>query len=174
MTPNQVGYGGTNSIPPTLHPPPLTSITGTGGSSVVTNTTPTGTTGHSHANSNNATGGTASINSSGNNGVVERGLPPPPGSSNSLDRLMPCAPQSNPSGSNPGQYSGGGGGPAISHSSMLSSLPLQNPIPIHVTSNNVISTNITNASGQGPGSGGHGLAVPNQDSNTSVGKSSIP
>lgn len=151
---HQLGPGNNNGAPPV-------STTPTGNNSVITtvNSAPVAGPG------GNAIGNSGSSLSSGNNGVIDRMHT----GSNSLDRLAApsCAPQTNPSGSNPGQFTGP---PHPAHSPMLS-LPLQNQIPIHHTSNSVISTNITNASGQGPGTAkDRGLPIPNQDSNTSIGK----
>ncbi|XP_035709293.1 serine/threonine-protein kinase tousled-like 2 isoform X1 [Folsomia candida] len=177
MTPNQSGHplgssGHNNGAPP--HPLPLTSVVTTGNTSVITSSVGhsaiTNPPGGGNTSGNVGSAALGSTNVGTNNGVIDR-MHGGGGGSNSLDRLAASCvvPQTNTSGSNPGQFNSGG---PLLHPPMLSLPNCQNQISIHHTSNSVISTNITNASGQGPGPGqASGVTGPNQDSNTSAGSS---
>lgn len=176
MTPNQSGHplgssGHNNGAPP--HPLPLTSVVTTGNTSVITSSVGhsaiTNPPGGGNTSGNVGSAALGSTNVGTNNGVIDR-MHGGGGGSNSLDRLAASCvvPQTNTSGSNPGQFNSGG---PLLHPPMLSLPNCQNQISIHHTSNSVISTNITNASGQGPGPGqASGVTGPNQDSNTSAGE----
>jgi len=152
----QLGHS-VSGPPPPLHPSNAPS--GGGGSVVVTN--------NAMPNSSVPPSGSTSI-SVGNNGIIERS------NNNSLDRLT-CAPppMTNPTGSNPGHQMQGSSGSGGSHHPMMS-IPASNQLPAPHHTSNVISANITNASGQGPGPGSLQLTLPNQDSNTSAGELQIP